>query len=156
MWAKYSDNYEISSDGHVRNTKTKRILHEFVGTDGYLRSQFDGKTRLIHRAVAQTYLKNPNGLPEVNHIDGNKTNNSVKNLEWCTRNHNLKHAYDNGLRIAKGSHNARAKLTEQDVKYIREHYIPRNKKFGALALAKQFGVAPQTISAVNTRQNWRN
>lgn len=100
MWAKYSDQYEVSSDGHIRNSKTKRILREFIGNDGYLRTQFDGKTRLVHRVVAETFLENPINLPEVNHIDGNKQNNSVYNLEWCSRNYNLKHAYSVGLRSA--------------------------------------------------------
>lgn len=156
MWVKYDDNYEVSYDGHIRNSRTKRILHEYVGKDGYLRTQFAGKTRLIHRTVANVYLENPNGLPEVNHVDGNKLNNSVDNLEWCSRNDNLKHAYDKGLRTAKGSKNARAKLTEKDVKYIRKHYVPGDKNFGAKALSERFRVAPQTISAVNSGQNWRD
>lgn len=154
-WAKFDDHYEISYDGHIRNAKTKRVLHEYAGKDGYLRTQFAGKTRLIHRAVATTYLDNPLKLPEVNHIDGNKMNNSVDNLEWCSRNSNLKHAYDMGLRTATGSRNARSKLTEEDVVYIKGHYIPGDKKFGAKALARYFGVAPQTISAINSGQNWK-
>lgn len=52
MWVKYDDNYEVSYDGHIRNSRTKRILHEYVGKDGYLRTQFAGKTRLIQRAIA--------------------------------------------------------------------------------------------------------
>lgn len=156
MWVKYSDQYEISSDGHIRNSKTKRVLREFLGADGYLRTQFDGKTRLVHRVVASVFLENPSNLPEVNHIDGNKTNNSIENLEWCTRNDNLKHAYSCGLRTARGTHNAHSKLSEDDVYYIRTHYIPRDIEFGASGLAKRFGVASQTISAVTSGQNWHD
>lgn len=58
MWVKYDDNYEVSYDGHIRNSRTKRILHEYVGKDGYLRTQFAGKTRLIHRTVVNVYLEN--------------------------------------------------------------------------------------------------
>ena len=154
MWTKYDDNYEVSYDGHVRNSKTKRILHEYIGRDGYIRTQFAGKTRLIHRAVASVYLENPLNLPEVNHIDGNKSNNSVDNLEWCSRNYNLRHAYNKGLRTAKGSKNAKAKLAEEDVRYIREHYIPGDKIYGATPLSKRFGVTIQTICVVNSGQNW--
>lgn len=59
MWKQCSEKYEASTDGHVRNMKTKRVLHEFIGKDGYLRTQFDGKTRLVHRVIAQTFLDNP-------------------------------------------------------------------------------------------------
>lgn len=155
MWLPYSDRYEVSSEGHIRNRKTKRILREFIGSDGYLRTQFDGKTRLIHRVVAKVFLENLYNLPEVNHIDGNKTNNSIQNLEWCDRNYNLKHAYEIGLRSAKRTHNSRSKLSEDDVAYIRKNYIPRDKDYGAKSLSKHFGVAHQTICAVVSEQNWK-
>ena len=72
-----------------------------IGKDGYRR--FDTKikqkryTFLIHRCVALKYIPNPDDLPEVNHIDGNKLNNSIKNLEWVNGSQNMKHAYRLGL-----------------------------------------------------------
>ena len=155
MWEKYSEKYEVSTDGHIRNIKTKKVLNGFQGKDQYLRTQFDGKTRLIHRAVAKTFIPNPNNLPEVNHKNGDKSNNSVDNLEWCTRNENLRHAYIHGLRTAKGINNARCKLNEDDVSYIKKHYIRGDKKYGAKALAQKFSVAHQTVCAVISGQNWR-
>lgn len=156
MWKLCLDgSYEASTDDRIRNSKTKVILHEFPGKDGYLRSQFGGKTRLIHRVIADTYHDNPDNLPEVNHIDGNKANNSIDNLEWCDRGSNLRHAYSLGLRTAKGMRNARCKLSEQDVRFIKENYVPRDKEYGAQALSKRFGVAHQTISAVAAGQNWK-
>ena len=154
MWEPYSEKYEVSTDGHIRNAKTKRVLREFQGKDRYLRTQFDGKTRLIHRTIAQVFIPNPQNLPEVNHKDGNKTNHTVDNLEWCTRNENLRHAYAHGLRTSKGISNARCKLTSDDVSYIKEHYIRGDKEYGAKALSAKFGVAHQTICAVVSGQNW--
>ncbi len=56
------------------------------------------KYYLVHRLVAETFIPNPNKFKDVNHKDGNKLNNNVNNLEWCTRSYNLIHAYNNGLK----------------------------------------------------------
>lgn len=155
MWSSCSEKYEASTDGHIRNKQTKRILHEFPGKDLYLRVQFDGKTRLVHRVIASTFIPNPNNLPEVNHKDGCKFNNSIDNLEWTDRSANLRHAYVHGLRTAKRTNNARCKLNEDDVEYIKRNYRRRDENYGARALAARFGVAHQTICAVISGQNWR-
>ena len=156
MWKKYSENYEASTDGHIRNSKTKHVLHEFKSKDGYLRTQLGGKTRLVHRVIAQTFIENPRQLPEVNHIDGCKTNNAVSNLEYCSRSDNLRHAYINDLRNAKRTNNSRCKLSEDDVAYIKNNYSRGDKVYGAKALSKRFGVACQTICAVVSGQNWKD
>ena len=65
---------------------------------------------LIHRLVALMFVPNPYFYSEINHIDGNKENNYFENLEWCTRSHNVKHAFDMGLKVnKKGSNSAHAK-----------------------------------------------
>ena len=156
MWKKYSENYEASTDGHIRNSKTKHVLHEFKSKDGYLRTQFGGKTRLVHRVIAQTFIENPRQLPEVNHIDGCKTNNTVSNLEYCSRSDNLRHAYISDLRNAKRTNNSRCKLSEDDVAYIKNNYSRGDKVYGAKALSKRFRVACQTICAVVSGQNWKD
>lgn len=71
-----------------------------------------GKYRLLHRLVASTFIPNPNMLPEVNHIDGNKHNNSVDNLEWCDRSSNMKHAYLNGYLDDSLSNALKARLNK--------------------------------------------
>lgn len=155
MWNKISDNYEASDLGEIRNRKTKRVLKQFRGKDGYYRTQFDGKTRLVHREIANAFLYAIDGKDFINHKDGDKSNNSVNNLEWCTRSENELHAYRMGLRSAKGTHNSRCKLTEDNVAYIRENYKARDPLFGGKALAERFNVAHQTICAVVHKQNWK-
>lgn len=156
MWLTIFNDYEISDDGEIRNKHTGRIIKQFVGKDGYLRTQIAGKTRLVHRLVALTFVPSGVGKDFVNHKDGNKQNNRADNLEWCTCSENIQHAYDNSLkRPPLGMDNGRCKLTYYDVSFILEHYIPRDKRYGAKALAKQFGVAPQTICAVVSGQNWK-
>lgn len=155
MWHKIYNNYEASDSGLIRNSKTHRILKQFKGKDGYYRAQFNGKTRLIHREIAKAFLDKIDGKDYVNHKDGDKSNNSVNNLEWCTSSENQVHAYTNHLKTMKGTNNSRAKLTEDDVKFIKSHYIPRDNIYGGKALAKKYNVSRQTICAVAHEQNWK-
>lgn len=155
MWIDVSPNYEVSSGGHIRNKITGKVLAEFVGKDGYLRTQFDGKTRTVHRVVATAFIPASTGKDFVNHKDGNKRNNSVENLEWCTRGENMIHAYSHGLiKPPKGEANGRAKLSFEDVQFIKENYKKGDAEYGAKAFAKRFNVAHQTICAVVSGQNW--
>lgn len=156
MWVSISNKYEVSDLGCIRNKKTKRVLRQFVGKDGYMRTQFDGKTRTVHRVVATAFLHPVPGLDFVNHKDGNKQNNAASNLEWCNRKENMCHAYNMGLKKPpRGMMNGRSILTYADVSFIRKYYIPRDKVFGAKALSQKFGVAMQTICAVASGQNWK-
>ena len=85
-----------------------KILKQQIksGTGYYVVRLYDNnkksKTKLIHRLIAETFLKNENNNPVVNHIDGNKQNNMATNLEWCTQSHNVKESYRLGLQ--KGFH----------------------------------------------------
>ena len=94
-------NYEISNTGLVRN-KAGKILKTFVQNGGYevatlSKDGLKGAKRTIHRLVAISYLTNPENHPEVNHKDGNKLNNKLDNLEWCSGKQNMKHAKEIGL-----------------------------------------------------------
>lgn len=110
----------------------------------------------IHRLVALAFIPNPDNLPQVNHIDGNKQNNHVSNLEWVTEKENINHAWDNGLATNSGENNVLAKLTEDDVRFIRSNYNPAIPEFGQKALAEKFGVKQPVISKVVHRKSWKH
>lgn len=156
MWIRVLENYEVSDTGLIRNAKTGRLLKQHIGNDGYLRTQVDGKTRLVHRLIACAFVPANPGKDFVNHIDGNKQNNCVSNLEWVTQSENMKHAYKIGLKkpLAR-TENGHAKLSEEEVAFIRENYVAGDRKNGAKALGMKFGVAHQTIAAVYHGQNWK-
>ena len=113
MWVSISEKYEASIDGHIRNKKTKKVLKEFVGKDGYVRTKFDGKTRLVHRVIAFAFVASDVNSPFINHKDGNKQNNSVDNLEWCNQSENIKHAWETGL-STKENHSKYGKVAHFD------------------------------------------
>jgi hypothetical protein len=88
-------NYAVSNFGRIKNVKTDRIRKASPTNLGYLQVGLNqnGKTifRLVHRLVAQAFIPNPEELPEVNHKDFNKNNNSVDNLEWVNHKTNMTH-----------------------------------------------------------------
>ena len=111
---------------------------------------------LLHRLLALHFISNLDNLPCVNHKDGNKLNNAINNLEWCTYSENEKHAYDLGLKIPplginQGSKSGNSKLTEPDILLIFDMLKKgmTNKEIGL-----EFGVHRSVISAINTRKRW--
>lgn len=99
--------YEVNRKGEIRNKKTKRIKKPQMDSWGYNQvglSNGSKKTihKTVHRLVAKTFLDSARDDLQVNHIDGNKTNNSIDNLEFVTGSQNVKHAYDSGIRKPSG------------------------------------------------------
>jgi hypothetical protein len=97
MWKTLSlnPNYRISSDGRLYNVNTHKELKGHLDKNGYkcFTTRCDGKnvTYKAHRLVAIEFIPNPDSLPQVNHKDGNKLNNTVENLEWVTHQQNMEH-----------------------------------------------------------------
>ena len=115
-------------------------------------------TYIIHRLVALTFIENKENKPEVNHIDGNKLNNHISNLEWNTTQENLEHKRINNLGktlkaklSATGINNSQAKLDEQDVISIRTNCITKND---ILNFSKEFNISIATIYDVKNRRSW--
>lgn len=167
-----SPQYKISNYGRVKSpqrttvyirggkqfyrTYKGKILRISLGNNYYFvglkktRNQKQ-KTYLIHRLIASAFIPNPENKPFVNHIDGNKLNNSIKNLEWCTYRENTDHAVKTDL-VAFGSRSVKSKLKEMDViaikKYLAEGYTCKD-------IANKYSVHITTISCINTGKNWR-
>lgn len=97
MWQVIKDfeNYSVSTLGEIRNNKTGRMLTPSPGAGGYLRVNLrKDKTsyqRYVHRLVAEAFLE---GEGEVNHLDGNRANNTLANLEWVSHQENIRHSFD--------------------------------------------------------------
>lgn len=149
----YEGIYEVSSHGNVRNKRTGYIMKKRHTFDGYVKVtltvNYKAKDYRVHRLVAENFIPNTNNKETVNHIDGNKDNNHVNNLEWSNRHEQLAHAYNLGLKKSlKGCSNVNAKLTTEQVRYIRENYKPYSKEFGTVALGIKFGVNNSTIGDI--------
>ena len=112
----------------------EKILTPKLHTGGYLRVVlYNGgrpKDFYVHKLVAETFLPNPNNLPEVNHIVGMKFNCHVSNLVWSTSSDNVQHAYDTGLQKS-GEDHYESLLTNDEIRLIRKIHVKRDKNFSA-------------------------
>ena len=172
----YEGYYQVSNYGNVRSldrvikektgktqTLKGRILKQRINPGGYhyieLGKNGTKATFAVHQLVAQAFIPNPDSKPTVNHIDGNKLNNSVANLEWSTYSENLKHAYKTGLRRTVkfsevGSKNYKRKLKPEQVIEIK-----RLLAAGSLThkeIATKFSVARSTVTEIKSGRRWKH
>lgn len=166
--------YEVSNLGNVR-TKDRigargrfckgRVLAQCENSSGYLRVAMNltgnSKYYFVHRLVAEYFKSKKENKEYVNHINGNKKDNRVENLEWCTRSENEKHAWRTGLKKGemvsrKGERHGMHKLRQEQVDWIRTHYKKYDKEFGSNAMAMKLGVSPQTITDIVNNRSWKH
>jgi hypothetical protein len=150
----YYEMYQITPTGEVKDTRTGKIRKPHLAR-GYLRVNLRVnnayKFEFIHALVAETYIGlRPEGLV-VNHIDGNKVNNCVHNLEFVTYSENLKHAYRTGLKSNVGEKHSQAIFSNNQVKEIKRMISLGIKN---VKIAEQFGVGPTVISHIKRGHTW--
>lgn len=120
----------------------------------FLTKNRKAKYFFIHRLVAQAFIPNPENKPFVNHIDGDKLNNHVSNLEWCTAKENCVHAHETGLVNCSGESHVLSKLTESQVQEIRKRY--KNEKISHRKLAEEYSVSHMLIGKIIRKINWKH
>lgn len=151
----------------------EREMSYTLNNRGYLSVVVRKKTHMLHRLVAQAYIPQPQGKDYVNHIDGNKLNNHVDNLEWCTIAENNQHARETGLhktskghklkyksdetkKIALSNLKDKSKLTPEQVRYVRSVHVPRSKEFSSTALATKFGTSVAAMNKIIKGQTYKD
>lgn len=148
----------VVSHGYTKKQTLKgKILRYQIDKDGYpcLRLSKNGKKKYfhIHTLVAKTWIPNPLNLPQVNHIDGVKTNTHKSNLEWCTSSDNAKHAYKLGLRtsawLGNGSMTGKFGADHNQSKPVIQLTMDGKevRRFDCMVDAKKFGFQPTHIGA---------
>ena len=155
----YEGLYEVDESGVVYSVRRNRSLNPIKMKSGYsyvhLCNGKNTKLARIHRIVASAFIPNTENKPQVNHINGDKSDNRVNNLEWCDAKYNMRHAQKLGLFTPEGENNPVSKLTSKEVEKIREEYKRGTKEFGICALGEKYGVSDVMISKIVTGKSWK-
>lgn len=146
------EKYVIFDDGRIWSKSKHLFMSPCPNGDGYPTTLFNRKSKAFHILIATAFVPNPDGHKEVNHIDGIKTNNHYKNLEWCTRGHNIKHCYKLGLRTSEGARIASAKLDVTKVKCIR--FLYEKCGYTQSVISEFYKVSQSQISSIISGKSW--
>lgn len=152
----YEGCYEVSDKGRVRSLYFNKILKPNMNDRGYLdvalckNRQY--KHFRINRLVAMTFIPNPNNLSQVNHKDGDKQNNCVDNLEWCTQAYNNLHANRTGLRrFVRGENSPHHKLTWEIVRAIRCDYANGMRQ---VDICRKYNLIKSVVHNIVKNKTW--
>jgi|SRR5574343_247285 hypothetical protein len=156
-------NYMVSNFGNVRGNYSGIILKPYYNEKGYsmvtlCKPKQAQANRFIHRLVAKTFIENPNNYDQVNHIDGNKSNNCISNLEWCNYTQNKLHAVNvlNAFKFLKNKPIAR-KLTVEQVIKIKQIFTSSVVTTDLInSIASEHDVNPQTIRCIYWGKTWKD
>ena len=158
----FNGDYQVSTMGRVRSFKKIEaiLLKPNITKSGYevVALNKDGKrvrNARVNRLVAETFLPIDSKRGEVNHINGIKVDNRLTNLEYCSRSENMKHAFETGLILPRRGREIQTnKLTEKQVRFIRENHKPYHQILGTKPLAERFGVSRGTITEIAKIKSW--
>lgn len=158
---RYGYHYYATDDGHIYSEHLKRIISEFTDKDGYKKvrlSNGDGSRKVfsVHRLVLETFLPNINSDKlQVNHIDGDKTNNKLSNLEWVTCKENIQHGYKTGLYHNIGDHNnGDHKLSTPQVLEIIDLLLKHQMTIQQIA--DKYNVSKYAVECIKYKKTWKN
>lgn len=156
VWCKVNNSYSIRKGIMHKPSNKNQKKYWRIGIQIHNKQKWFS----VHRLVAEAFIPNPDNLPQVNHIDGDKNNNHVSNLEWCTNKYNMQHSWKIGLRSGEkiSRYSGTRKLTEEQVKFIRQEYekldvsVKGTKMKFYREMANKFNLkSPNTIHWVVTR-----
>lgn len=163
----FSDRYYVSNKGRLFTTsahgkpnspaimRPARCFDKRRGTWEYLKTALDGRTVVVHRVVAQTWVPNQDGKPFVNHINGDKADNRVENLEWCSASENAIHAYRTGLtRKQLGEKHHATHLTNEQVRQFKWEWA-HDRKMSRKQYAEKLGVSEAAIKDIIRGRSWK-
>lgn len=149
-----NDFYYVSRIGNIFSKYKNDLLKQQINHKGYntvyLKDGTKSKTIFVHRIVSEVFLPNPNKYPQVNHIDGNKLNNNVDNLEWCSNEYNMKHSWDIGLREPVHGEEVGTSILKES--QVCEIYMS-NKS--SKELSNEYNVSAGTINSIKSRKSWQ-
>ena len=152
--------YEVSDTGLLRNIKRNTLVKATFINSGYALYRLYNNTvcthKLAHVLVAETYIPNPENKRTVNHKDCNKCNNHVENLEWMTHGENHKHAFEHGRQNPNAFELGVNKVSAEEVRWIRQHYIKGDRTYGASPLAHKFNMSTPCLLKIVRKQSYKS